>query len=151
LAIVFNLNEFAKNIEDDVEIKVLIDQTAAEEDVIALGEQMEQISGVESIHFSSNEDELQSLVDSMGEYGGAWQLVEQDNPLNHAYIVRAVNPQETERIALEVEQFDDVYRVQFGQDIVDSLFQFNNYARIVGIVLITALVLTAVFLISNTI
>src|SRR5699024_4840172 len=43
------------------------------------------------------------------------------------------------------------YRVQFGQDIVDSLFQFNNYARIVGIVLITALVLTAVFLISNTI
>jgi cell division transport system permease protein len=151
LAIVFNLNEFANNIEDDVEIKVLIDLTAEEEDVVALGEQVEQISGVESVNFSSNEDELQNLVDSMGEYGEAWQLVEQDNPLNHAYIVRAVNPQETERIAGEAEQFDHVDRVQFGQDIVDSLFQFNNYARIVGIVLITALVLTAVFLISNTI
>lgn len=151
LAIVFNLNEFAKNIEDDVEIKILVDLTTTDEEVIELGKKVEKIDGVESVYFSSNDEELENLIESMGEYGEAWKLVEQDNPLNHAFVVRAINPQETETVAAEAEAFDHVQDVQFGQDIVDSLFQFNNYARIIGVALITALVLTAVFLISNTI
>ncbi len=151
LAIVFNLNEFAKNIESDVEIKVLVDLTTEEEDVLALGEQVKQVEGVENVYFSSNDEELQNLIESFGEEGRAWQLFEQDNPLNHAYIIQAEDPQETERIALEIAEFDHVYDVNYGQEVVDKLFRFNNYARIVGLVLIAALVLTAVFLISNTI
>lgn len=151
LAIVFNLNEFAKNIESDVEIKVLVDLTTTEDEVIALGDQVEQVKGVEAVHFSSNEEELDSLMNSMGEQGQAWGLFEQDNPLNHAFLVRAENPQETENIAKQIEGFEHVYSVNFGQDIVDQLFTFNNYARLIGVVLIAALVLTAVFLISNTI
>lgn len=151
LAIVFNLNAFANNIEDDVEIKILVDLTTSEEDVLELGEKVEQIEGVESVYFSSNDEELDSLMNSMGDEGAAWGLFEQDNPLNHAFIVRAENPQDTETIASEVEQFEHVYEVNFGQDIVDKLFEFNNYARVIGIVLIAALVFTAVFLISNTI
>lgn len=151
LAIVFNLNEFAKNIESDVEIKVLVDLTTTDDEVITLGEQVKHVRGVDTVHFSSNDEELESLMNSMGEQGQAWGLVEQDNPLNHAFLVRAVDPQDTERIAEEIMDFDHVYNVNFGQDIVDQLFQFNNYARLIGVILIVALVLTAVFLISNTI
>lgn len=151
LAIVFNLNEFAKNIESDVEIKVLVDLTTEEEDVLALGEQVKQVEGVENVYFSSNDKELENLIESFGEEGRAWQLFEQDNPLNHAYIIQAEDPQETERIAKEIAQFDHVYDVNYGQEVVEKLFRFNNYARIVGLVLVVALVLTAVFLISNTI
>ena len=151
LAIVFNLNEFAKNIEQDVEIKVLVDLTTEEEDVLELGRQVKQVEGVDSVYFSSNDEELESLIESFGEEGRAWELFEQDNPLNHAYIVRAADPQDTERIALEIAKFDHVYDVNYGQDIVEKLFQFNNYARLIGIALIAALVFTAVFLISNTI
>lgn len=151
LAIVFNLNEFAKNIESDVEIKVLVDLTTEQDDVLALGDKVKQIEGVEKVYFSSNDEELESLINSMGEEGRAWELFEQDNPLNHAYVVQAADPQDTERIAEEIRGYDHVYDVNFGQDIVDKLFEFNNYARIVGLVLIAALVLTAVFLISNTI
>lgn len=151
LAIVFNLNNFANNIESDVEIKVLVDLTTEEDDVIALGDKVKQIEGVENVYFSSNDEELEGLINSMGEEGRAWELFEQDNPLNHAYVVQAADPQETERIAAEIAEFDHVYDVNFGQDIVDSLFEFNNYARVIGLVLIAALVFTAVFLISNTI
>src|SRR5690625_3026400 len=151
LAIVLNLNEFAKNIESDVEIKVLVDLTTEDDDVIALGDQLRQLDGVENVYFSSNDEELESLTTSLGEEGRAWELFEQDNPLNHAYVVKAETPQETEGIAEEIKELDHVYDVTFGQDIVDKLFEFNNYARIVGLVLVAALVLTAVFLISNTI
>ncbi|MUV39072.1 Cell division protein [Lentibacillus sp. JNUCC-1] len=45
----------------------------------------------------------------------------------------------------------NVYKVNYGQDVVSTLFQFNKYARTIGIVLIGGLLLTAIFLISNTI
>ncbi|WP_010647596.1 permease-like cell division protein FtsX [Oceanobacillus massiliensis] len=151
LALVLNLNEIANNIEDDVQINTMIDLTATEEQIIALGDQIEQVEGIDSVSFSSNDDELQKLIESMGEEGESWQLFEQDNPLNHVYVVTAAEPEDTERIADEIEQFDSVDKVEFGQDVVEQLFEFNNYARVVGLVLIIALVFTAIFLISNTI
>ncbi len=72
-------------------------------------------------------------------------------PVDHAYIVKAEVPQETEQIAKQIEKFDNVYKVNYGQDVIPKLFKFNNYVRTIGIVLIIGLVLTAIFLISNTI
>lgn len=151
LALVMNLNEMAVNIEDDVEINTMIELTATEDEIITIGNEIEQISGVDSVSFSSNDDELAKLVDSMGEEGESWRLFEQDNPLNHVYIVRAQVPEDTERIASEIEKLAGVESVVFGQEVVEQLFEFNKYARTIGLVFVIALVFTAIFLISNTI
>lgn len=151
VAIMLNVNEMAHKVEEDVEIKVLIDLTAEDDEVTELGEQIEELAGVGMLRFSTKDDELEQLVESMGEQGEAWALYEQDNPLNHAYVLKASDPQDTEKIATEVESLDNVYKVVYGQEVVSNLFKFNNYARTIGLVLIAGLVLTAVFLISNTI
>lgn len=151
LALVLNLDQMAKNIEQDVQISTLIDLTADEDQIVELGEEIEQIDGVSEVQFSSNDNELESLIDSMGDEGQAWVMLEQDNPLNHVYIVEAEIPEETEAIANQISELDSVEDVMYGQEVVDRLFQFNNYARAIGMVLIVALVFTAIFLISNTI
>lgn len=151
LALVLNLNEIAKNIENDVEIKVLIDHSASEDDIKSLGGKLDKLKGVDQVRFASNDEELESLVASMGEEGESWLLFEQENPLNHAYIVSSKDPADTEDIALKIQEFNNVYEVNYGKDYVDKLFQFNKYARFIGLALIVALVFTAIFLISNTI
>jgi len=140
-----------KKVEEDVEIKALIELTANEENIKSLAEQIEAIDEVNTITFSSKADELTNLIDGMGEEGEAWALFEQDNPLNHAYVIKAKNPHDTEAVADKVERMDHVYKVVYGQDVVPQLFKFNTYARNIGIALIAGLVLTAIFLISNTI
>lgn len=151
IMLMLNINQMAVKVEEDVQIKALIEVTADEDDIRDLGDEIEAISGVESVEFSSKDDEFKNLIEDMGEQGKAWELYEQDNPLNHAYIVKASEPQETESIAKQIERFDHVYKVNYGQDVVPKLFKFNNYVRAIGAILITALVLTAIFLISNTI
>ena len=123
VALMLNINEMALKVEEDVEIKVLIDLTADEADIKTLGEEIESISGVGTVRFSSKDDELQNLVEGMGEEGEAWALFEQDNPLNHAYIVKATNPQDTEVIASQIEAFDNIYKVT----IVSCNFIVNNF------------------------
>jgi len=151
LALLLNLNEMAKQIEEDVEIKVLIDRTAEEEDIKSLGQELEEISQLDQILFASKDDELESLVQSMGDEGQSWLLFEQDNPLHHAYIVKSQNPSDTADLAQEIAEFQYVEEVNYGEDVVQRLFKFNRYARNIGLVLVIGLVLTAMFLISNTI
>lgn len=151
LVLILNLNQMASKIESDVEIKVLIDRMADSDVIADLGEDIKELNGVESTDFASNDEELESLIDSMGEEGEAWILFEQDNPLNHAYIVKAKDPTETEKIATTIEDFNGVKEVNYGKDTIERLFSFNKYARVIGLTLIIGLVLTAIFLISNTI
>jgi cell division transport system permease protein len=151
LGLILNLNHMAEKIEDDVVVKVLIDLAANDEDVIALGKELEKVPGVENVVFSSKDEELNSLIDSMGEGGEVWELYEQENPLNHAYIIKATDPHDTDGIAKEVAKLNAVDSVSYGQEVAQNLFKFTDYARTVGIILIAGLVLTAIFLISNTI
>lgn len=151
LALVLNLNQIAVNVEEDVQISTLLDATLGEEEITTLGEEIEQLGGVESVAFSSRDEQLNQLVQSMGEEGQAWQLFEQDNPLNHAYIVTAADPDQTAGIASQIAEMQGVQQVNYGQQVVEQLFQFNQYARIIGLALIIGLVFTAIFLISNTI
>ncbi|WP_077301252.1 permease-like cell division protein FtsX [Virgibacillus pantothenticus] len=151
LALMLNLNQMADNIEKDVQIDAMITQTANQEDIQALGESIKNLDGVESAVFSSKDDELKKLIDSMGEEGKAWEMFQQDNPLNHVYIVKTKDPKDTAAIAEKIEKMDAVQEVVYGQDVVKRLFEFNKYARTIGLVLIIGLVFTAIFLISNTI
>ncbi len=151
LALMLNLNNIAENIEEDVKIETLVDLTASEDQIMELGQKIKQIDGVGSVQFSSKDEQLQNLIKSMGEEGDAWKLFKQDNPLNHAYIVQAADPADTMDVAKEIKSFDNVYQVNYGKDVVQRLFQFNDYARTIGLILIVGLVFTAIFLISNTI
>ncbi len=151
VALMLNLNEMTKKVEEDVEIKTLIESQADDEAISEVGDKIKAIKEVDSISFSSKNDELESLIDSFGEEGEAWGLFKQDNPLNHAYVIKTKEPRDTEAVAKEVEQFDHVQKVIYGKDVVPQLFKFNTYARNIGLALIIGLVLTAMFLISNTI
>lgn len=152
LALMMNLNHVAANIEEDVQIKVLIDVTATDEEISELGQSIESLSRVASVEFSSRDQELEDLISSMGDEGDAFSLLDEDeNPLNDAYIVKAFEPQDTIELAEEIETMNRVEKINYGQGVVENIFKFNNYARNIGLILIVALLFTAIFLISNTV
>ncbi|MBM7654707.1 permease-like cell division protein FtsX [Neobacillus cucumis] len=150
-AIMMNLNRVAQTIEQDVEIRVHIDVAANKQDQDTLRKQIASIPEVKSIVFSPKTKELDNLVKSLGEDGKAFQLFQQDNPLNDVFIVKTKNPADTMKVAKQIEKDNFVAKVKYGQGKVEKLFKFISAARNVGIVLIIGLFFTAIFLISNTI
>lgn len=148
MVIMMNLNKVATDLENDVEIKVLIDLQADEKAESTLQQQIKDLSGVESIKYSSKEHELNGLVKDFGE---DLSLFKQSNPLRNVLYVKAENPQQTAKVAKQIDTLDNTYEVLYGKGKIEKLFNFLNISRNVGIVLIIALLLTAMFLISNTI
>ena len=150
--IMMNLNKVATDLENDVEIRVLIDimnddeQTAkAEAELIA---QIENLPDVEEVVYSAREQELDNLIK---DFGDELSLFEQNNPLHNVLYVKAAEPQQTANVAKQIEKLDHTYEVLYGEGKVEKLFGFLNIGRNIGLILIFGLLFTAMFLISNTI
>ncbi|WP_203245973.1 permease-like cell division protein FtsX [Sporosarcina beigongshangi] len=148
IVIMMNLNQLAENIENDVEIKVVADPAANEEAVKALQKKVSETEGVLEVVYSSKDEELDKLILS---FGKELNLYKQSNPLGDALFVKAKDPQQTAAIAGIINTYDYAYEVEYGEGKVEKLFSILNASRNVGLVLILALLFTAMFLISNTI
>lgn len=149
--IMMNLNQVAKGIEEDVEIRVHIDVAATKEQQDVLKKQIEVLPQVDSVEFSPKDEELDNLVDSFGEEGEAFKLFEQDNPLSDVFVVKTKEPAQTINTAKKIEKMQYAAKVKYGQGTVEKIFQVTDTSRNVGIILIIGLLFTAMFLISNTI
>lgn len=148
IVIMMNLNELAENIENDVEIKVVADPAADKKAIKELEEEVSSTKGISEVVYSSRDEELDKMIQS---FGDELSLYKQSNPLGDAFYVKAKDPQQTATIAKKIETYDYTYDVVYGEEKVEKLFKVLNTSRNVGLVLILALLFTAMFLISNTI
>ncbi|TAA73202.1 permease-like cell division protein FtsX [Planococcus salinarum] len=146
--IMMNLNKVAEDLENDVEIKSFVSLEADEATVTQMETAIKGMTGVESVVYSTKEAELQDLV---LDFGDEFSLFEQSNPLLDVFYVKATEPQQTENVAKEISQLEGIEEVKYGEGKIEKLFTFLNTGRNVGLVLILALLFTAMFLISNTI
>ncbi|WP_040227767.1 permease-like cell division protein FtsX [Bhargavaea cecembensis] len=148
VSIMLNLNKVAEDLEKDVEMKVYVELAADEAATRALEDQIRETPGVAEVVYSTRNDELDKMVKDFGE---DLKLYEQSNPLREAFYVKATEPQQTAKVAKAIDEYPNTYEVVYGQGKVEKLFSFLNLGRNVGLVLILALLFTAMFLIANTI
>ncbi|MER2091066.1 permease-like cell division protein FtsX [Sporosarcina sp. JAI121] len=148
IVIMMNLNQLADSIENDVEIKVVADPAADKAVIEELVEKVRATPGILEVVYSSRDKELDKMIQS---FGDELSLYKQSNPLGDALYVKAKDPQKTAAIAKKIDTYDYTYEVIYGEEKVEKLFNVLNTSRNVGLVLILALLFTAMFLISNTI
>lgn len=148
ILIMMNLNKIADDVENDVEMKVFIALETGQEDIDRLENEIGVLPGVESVEFSTKEEELTDLILN---FGDDFSLYEQNNPLFDVFYVKSTDPQQTEKVAGEISKIELIEKVEFGAGKIEKLFNVLNTGRNVGLVLILALLFTAMFLISNTI
>lgn len=146
--IMMNLNKVAEDLENDVEMKVFVALEADDVSKKSIEKSINDLPEVESAVYSTKEQELADLV---LDFGNELSLFEQSNPLFDVFYVKASNPQNTGSVATEIAKIENIEKVEYGKGKIEKLFNFLNAGRNVGLILILALLFTAMFLISNTI
>lgn len=149
VAILFNVNKLATDIENDVSVRVFIDLGAQESDRENLRSELEKIPNIETITYSTRDEELDKLIGSYGEefnlFGG------DDNPLHDVFILSTAMPDQTGAVAEAAEKLTFVAKVEYGGTTAEKLFDTISTMRTIGVIIIVGLLLIAIFLISNTI
>ncbi|MGL4819940.1 MAG: permease-like cell division protein FtsX [Bacilli bacterium] len=151
LMFMMNINHFATKAEENLQIRVLVDITAKEPEREVLKQQLETIEGIESIEFSSKEEEMSLLIEGFGELGDVFSPKGQNNPLLDVYVITAKDPNQIEGIANSIKKFQYVDSIDYGAAQMEKIQEIVSIVRNVGLVMIVGLIFTAMFLISNTI
>lgn len=149
--ILMNLNKAATDVENEVKISVFISLNATEEEQEVLKNKISANSDVESVVYSSKDDELDRLIAGLGEEGEVYRLYEENNPLYDVFMVTVKDRTLTGKVANEIVNYPSVEKVDYGKLQVERLFSFIDKSRNIGLGIIVALLFTAMFLISNTI
>lgn len=151
-----NLDAITKNVEESVQIHVQIDREfiEAEESVEDLKSGLATIKYVESVEFSSREDELEYFIelddseeseDLYGQYRG------DTNPFMDAFLVTIDKGEHIKEVTDEIKEYEGVFHASSGGDGTAKLMSTLEQIRNVGFITVIALGVVAVFLISNTV
>lgn len=149
LSVIWNVTNFAKNVENDVDIAVYIQIGTTEAEVEALRHELQALPNVENVEFSSKVDQYNELVEK---FGDEWKIFEEDeNPLYDVYIVKAQDPKHVTDIHNQVQNLPYVERADYGGASSDKIFKFAEVVKRWGLLGSVVLLIIAIFLISNTI
>lgn len=146
IAINLNIVEITEDIKGQVELIVYLEEGA---DTGALRERILGVAGVSQLTYVSKEEALDRMRERLGP--GITAALEDRNPLPASFEIRAVNPDDIPAIADSIQSYRGIESLDYGQQVVDKLFQFTRALQIFGLAIIAALAVMALFLIANTI
>jgi len=146
-----NAGHFMNRLESDLEMMVFVDDSLNKGQLTDLGKEIKNLPGVKSVQFISKDQALDNLQAKFADKKYDLKQTVGDNPLPNSFEVKAENPKNVAKIAKQLFKMDGVYKVNYGQGLVERLFQITRWVRIISIIIIIMLALGAVFLIATTI
>ncbi|MBL0386980.1 ABC transporter permease [Tumebacillus sp. ITR2] len=151
LVLAYNVQQFSKQLESQVEMNVYVKEGAARADVLELERQLKSLPELSSVTYVSKESGLDQLRDKLAENANLLEGLDSENPLPDKFILKAKDPQTIATVAKKVQTLPLVDKVNYGKDTVEKMFKGINFVRNAGAVFVVGLCFTALFLISNTI
>jgi cell division transport system permease protein len=151
LILAYNVQQFSKQIESQVEMNVLVKDGIDRAQVLELERQIKSLPAVGEVTFVPKEEGLRQLREKLKENQELLNGLEEENPLPDKFIVKAKNPTDTEYVASKLAAFPMVEKVNFAKDTVEKLFSVTKFIRNAGAVFVVGLSFLALFLISNAI
>lgn len=153
LAVLLTINagNFINQLESDLEIMVFVEDSLDKGDLQDLKLQIQSLPGVRSIKFISKDQALANLQSKFNDKEYDLKKTVDKNPLPNSFEVKAKNPQDVAQIAKQIFKLEGVYKVNYGQGLVERLFQITRWVRIISVALIILLAMGAIFLIATTI
>lgn len=163
-SVILNTAKLASDLENNVRINVYLraDSTDQQETIVndkgetvknesyqAVYKQIMALSDVDTVTYSSKDDQLKNLTETLGD---TWNLFKGDaNPLYDAYIIDTKTPESVKKVAKAVAKIDGVSEVRDGEVETERIFKLASLVRTWGLAATLLLLFTAILLISNTI
>lgn len=146
-----NASNFMNRLESDLEMMVFVEDSLDKAQLVNMEKEIKSLPGVKSVQFISKDQALTNLQSKFADKKYDLKQTVGDNPLPNSFEVKAENPKDVAKVAKQIFKLEGVYKVNYGQGLVERLFQITRWVRIISIIVIILLALGAVFLIATTI
>ncbi len=149
--IIENLNNAVETLETQQGMQIFIEKSATESQITQIGEQIQEIDGVNTVTYVSKEDALNQTKEKLKNKQALLAGWDEDNPFRASYMVTLTDLKLSSQVQEEILKIDNVAEISSRDETINGLVTIANGVRIVSAVILTLLVLISVFIIANTI
>lgn len=150
MIISYNINNFTKTLEDELNIVVYLDKNITPEERSVVEQNIKNIENVESVVLKTKE-QWKSEMQSDSEKMDVILSYLETNPLMDSFIVKVKAVDHLSETAKEIKKMDKIEEAKYGEDLVDNVLSVFNVIEKSTIAIVIALILVTIFLIGNTI
>ena len=148
----YNVDLNIKNLQDDSEIMLFIDESVTDEQAVNMKSELEKIKNVNTVQFQSAEESLDDLRDQLGSDSDILDGYNSDNNfMRNAYRITLKNLESAEQTSEQIRKIDGVAKVVIQETTMQMLVNVQNVFRIVSFTLIAALGAISIVIIANTV
>lgn len=149
LLVTLNASNVISRLESDIEMVAFLDNQLTDEQISNINTQISKMPGVKSVVFVSKDESLAKLQKNLNKEDLGAVLGE--NPLPNTFEIKAQDSHQVPDIAIHMSNIYGIYKINYGQGIVEKLFEVTNWVRNLSIGLIIVLAFGAVFLVATSI
>lgn len=147
-----NLTNFTYHIEEQLTIRVSVDNVLKDKEKKALENQIKNINGVKKVTFSSGEEELEAYKKEYEDSNQLFSMYEgKASPIRDAYIVELKDASVMDSACDQMKALKGVVSTDFGGEGTSSMIQTFEDIRFGSFIFVIFLILIAIFLIGNKI
>lgn len=147
--VALNVHDAFKRVEDQTEMVVYIEDSAAESQIERLGARLEEMENVTRVEYVSKTDAIQIQKESLGEKGYLIDGLGEFLPA--AYKVYVDDIENMAAVKNEISNLNNILEIYVPDQLVEVLTGFKNVVTILGCILVGILVIASVVVINNTI
>lgn len=158
MILALNISYVTETVFESLRINVYLEDNLSQEQIDQVQSQIEAVDNVNSVTFSSKDEELANLTSSFEDGDLIMQYMKDDNPLKNVFIVNlkdmgnSESSNEMDTAAAAITEIAGVEEADYGaQQGTDSLVQTLNFVKFIANVISLALLVISVFLITNTV
>ena len=144
-----NISAFVNNVAEAQGIRVFLENTATDEEIEQVGNEILSVEGVRNAEYVSKEDALEYMVEMLGD-----ELMEsygERNIFSAAYDVTLTDLELNDEVQESILQLDHVKKIESSNQVITQVINLTKGVRLVTGVILILLIIISIAIIANTI
>lgn len=148
---ILNLANLTKEVESSLSLSALVEYDLSSSKIKAIEKKLQTIEGVSKVEYRSSEDEFNFYIEQNPDLKEFYETYRDDNPFHANFLVSVENGEILNSIKETISKIDGIDSVHDGGDNTYKLIDILHQIRLIGTIVVAAFVLSAIYLIKNTI
>lgn len=146
-----NVNMNVDTIVKEQGLQALIEDTAKEEDIEYMQDELKLIQGISSIEYLDRDAAYQDAKELFSEQEYFLEGLEDVDIFPRSFVIKFVNIEESAQIKAAVEKIDGIYKVKYNEDTINATISLSKIVNIFLLGIGIVMLIVSIFIISNTI
>jgi len=151
LLVIYNLNAFVGQLQEQNEIVVFVSENADENQVNTVGENLKQIDNVYSVTYMSKADSLTEYKSMFADQAELFSSLDENNPLRDSYHVKLKDLEKYDETMNKIQAMENIGNVRSSSKVVNMLVNLRSTITMLGFWVLVVLLFVSLFIISNTV